>query len=74
MACQNMAPFAKEVWGTTGGFVDGKPLICGGSGSDECYMITKSSTTLVTKMIWKRVYAASAVSYTHLTLPTIYSV
>ena len=59
-----MAPFAKEVEGATGALVDGKPLICGGSGySDECYMITKSSTSYASKMQSKRAYAASVLAY-----------
>ena len=65
ITCQNMAPFAKEVYGATGALVDGKPLICGGhvnganALSDECYMITKSSTSYVSKMKSKREHAAS---------------
>ena len=62
ITCQNMAPFAKEVYGATGALVDGKPLICGGGYSgyyDECYMITKSSTSYVSKMKSKRSGAAS---------------
>ena len=64
ITCQNMAPFAKEVWGATGALVDGEPLICGGffdGYSDECYMITKSSTSLANKMNSKRYGAASVV-------------
>ena len=64
ITCQNMAPFAKKVYVATGALVDGKPLICGGyytGGNyyDECYMITKSSTSYVSKMKSKRAYAAS---------------
>ena len=58
-----MAPFAKYTFAATGALVDGKPLICGGDDAknDECYMITKSSTSFISKMNTKRAYAASVV-------------
>ena len=64
IACQNMAPFAKYTYRATGALVDGKPLICSGSDggySDECYMITKSSTSFISKMNTKTENAASVV-------------
>ena len=68
LSCQHLAPFPKEMRGPTGGLVDGVPLICGGSESsdinsvsDECYIISKLTTSLVAIMKEKRVYAASVV-------------
>ena len=65
IACQNMASFAKYRGGATGALVDGTPLICGNDyrndGSDECYIITNSSTSFVSKMNSKRSEAASVV-------------
>ena len=63
--CQNMAPYAKKTEAATGALVNGKLLICGGKDShvyyDECYKITKSSTSFVTKMKTKKAYLSSVV-------------
>ena len=65
LSCQNLAPFAKKTRGAIGALVNGIPLICGGYSSfgysDECYKITKSMTSLVTKMNSKRYGADSVV-------------
>ena len=65
ISCRNLAPYAMETWGAIGGLVDGQPMICGGRASkiyhEECYTITKTKTTFVTKMTTHRRYAASGV-------------
>ena len=64
MSCQNLAPFARGIFYATGGLVNGVPLICGGelgSAIDECYSITKTLSSLVTKMSDRRYLADSVV-------------
>ena len=63
--CQNMAIPPEKAKGATGGLVEGRLLICGGKDSelfhDECYRVTKISTSLIKIMKEKRAYATSVV-------------
>ena len=65
MECQNMAPFLWNTEGATGGLVNRKTMFCGGTDSDlfydECYRLTKKSTSLIRTMKNRRAYAASVV-------------
>ena len=59
--CANWAPYAHDVEGSFGAFVNNKVLVCGGEHPerDECYTISDFSTSFELKMTEKRAYAAA---------------
>ena len=63
--CQDWSSLPEKTLGATGSYFLNKEsaLICGGSwAQDECYAIDDSSTSLITRMIDGRAYAASIVA------------
>ena len=63
--CQDWSSLPEKTLGATGSYFLNKEsaLICGGSwAQDECYAIDDSSTSLITRMIDGRAYAASIVT------------
>ena len=74
MKCQNLAPFPDGLIGATGAFVNNSiAVVCGGAkgtvfgdswdafghATDDCYSITKNSTTFHQSLDTKRIWATS---------------
>ena len=59
--CANWAPYAHDVEGSFGAFVNNLAIVCGVEHPerDECYTISDTSTSFVVEMTEKRSFAAA---------------
>ena len=59
--CSAVPNFEYASLGATGGFVNDKAVVCGGSTYSKCYVITKSSVNFLTNMVEKRNFVSGVV-------------